>query len=1388
MNQENAWKILDKYFEGNPIALINHHIESYNDFMNNGISQIFREKNPIKIIKQQDPETREYKYQANLFLGGKNGDKIYFGKPIIFDENNEHYMYPNEARLRNFTYGVTIHYDVDVEFIIRNSEGVPTTTTFLLEKIYLGRFPIMLRSNLCILNGFDRNVRYTMGECKNDLGGYFIIDGKEKTIISQEKFADNMLYIKDKVNELYSHSAEIRSVSEDASKPIRTFSIRIVAPTEKYTNNQIVVNIPNVRKPIPLFIVMRALGIISDKEIINCCLLNMEKNKQFIDLFIPSVHDAGAIFTQEIAIKYIGTFTKGKSKEHVMEILMNYLLPNIGELNFRDKATFIGYMVFELLKVFIGQKKPTDRDSFKYKRVEVPGSLLYDLFKEYYTLQQRNIFLKIDKEYYYKEGIYQENFESLIKNNYSDFFSTKIVEEGFRKAFKGNWGSETHTKRLGVVQDVNRLSFNSYISIMRKINLPLDSSAKVVGPRLLHSSQWGIIDPVDTPDGGNIGLHKHMSILAKISKNCSGYGIIKWLQVNTSLELLNECSFSYLGDKTKIFVNGSWIGIVNDPVNTYNKLIISRRNSIIPIYTSIAWNIKESSINIFTDSGRMSHPVYYVEDKTISINNPNIIDLIESNNFTWNDLISGFNKKQGTFDINSCTTYLDYKELYPRISSDDFNNLKAVIEYIDTSEEETALICVNSKDINKKPYTHMEIHPSLILGVMGNQIVFPENNPLPRDLFSCGQSKQAVSLYHTNYNSRFDKTALVLNYGQTPLVKSRYLKYIHREEQPYGINVIVAIACYGGYNVEDSILFNKGSIDRGLFRNTYYNTYEAREDSSKVGNSQVDSRFANIETTNIIGLKPGYDYSDLDENGLIKPNIKIDEKKVMIGKVLTNISNPEVSLDASIFPKKGQLGFIDKTYITEGDEGYRLAKVRVRDERIPAIGDKFCSRCGQKGTIGLVIDEKNMPFTEEGIRPDIIINPHALPSRMTIGQLLETVMGKAGCEYGSFAECTAFNNTGSKYKAFGKLLSNIGFSSSANEILYNGESGEQMRMDIFIGPTYYMRLKHIVKDKINYRAKGPRTVITRQTVQGRANDGGLRVGEQERDAIVAHGLSYFLKESMLVRGDEFYMAICNLTGMIAIYNTSLNLFISPFADGPIKFVGELDDNKKIEKITRFGRNFSIVRIPYAFKLLIQELSTLNINMRIITDKNIDQLSSMNPFNKIDKFEDFDDLDKESIIGPQSVEPEIPEDIPDTSVQSAIDLDAKSLEKTIAENIVDLDKDKKQEKVDDEEAELLAALSETSQPALKIGESTSIEPDELPDINTVPLIGSTLAKKTTSQIDKDSNSDDALVTTPIDDPLTPDELEQENLELLTDIIDEDDIEKDPVLQEKTVAIQ
>jgi len=1221
---ELPWKIIDTFFKDDSQILVRHHIDSFNDFYNNGLRKTMKEMNPIKLQKEQDEKTRDFRRKCFLYMGGKDADKIYYGKPMIYDEDRQHYMYPNEARMRNMTYGMTIHVDVEVDFEITLDSGEVKLHTIILDKIYMGTFPIMLQSDFCILSGLTHAAKYNMGECKNDFGGYFIIDGKEKVIISQEKFANNMLYIRNIEDDKYSHSAEIKTVSEDSSKPARTLAVKIVAPSITFSNNQIVVVIPNIRKPVPLFIVMRALGIESDKNIIEYCLHDLNKEKEMVDLFIPSIHDAGIIFTQREALNFMKELVKGKTVFHVQDILMNYFMPQVGELNYNQKAMYLGYIVKRLLMVKMGIEKPTDRDSFRFKRVDVPGILIGDLFKEYYKMQLQHVRLEIDKQYKYKTSIYRENFVGLIQDRYGDYFKERITESGFKKAFKGNWGATEHTKKLGAVQDLNRLSYNSFLSHLRKINLPMPDSAKVVKPRLLHGSQWGLIDPVDTPDGGNVGFHKHMAISTHITRGYSKFPMIEWLDNNFPYMKLEECEPSYIHGACKLFVNGSWIGIIERPIEGIRFLKKNRRHALIPVMTSISWTINTNEIQIFTDGGRLCRPIYYMdENKKPSYDKPAIMEKIKSGDFRWNNLITGFASKR-EYEKNKLYSL---KDLY---STNDFQKLEgtgAIIDYVDTAEEENLLIASKEEQLEKNPrYTNLEIHPSLLLGVMGNQIVFPENNQLPRDLFACGQAKQAVSLYHSNYLSRIDKMGVVLNYGQVPLVKSRYMEYINHEQHPYGENCIVAIGIYGGYNVEDSILFNEGSVKRGLFRTTYYNMYESREESSRVGNSVIDSHFVNIEKENVVGIKPGYDYSRLDEYGMIEMNTEIDDKTVVIGKSKTNLENPDVSRDASVFPKKGQLGYVDKTFITEEEEGFRLAKVRIREERMPAIGDKFCSRCGQKGTLGILIPEEDMPFTEDGLKPDIIINPHALPSRMTIGQLIETVMGKACVMTGGFGSCTAFENKGPKHKEFGKILVQNGFHDSGNQILYNGASGEQLSCELFMGPTYYMRLKHMVKDKINYRAQGPRTMLTRQTVGGRANDGGLRIGEMERDGIISHGAAGFLNESMLVRGDEYFMAVCNITGTIAIYNEANNLFMSPMADGPLKFTGNLSNNMNIEKITRFGRSFSVLRIPYSLKLLIQELQVMNVQMRLITEDNIDQITSMNFSSNANKLAGLDNLE------------------------------------------------------------------------------------------------------------------------------------------------------------------
>ena len=1284
---EIPWKILNKYFKEVPHFLVTHHLKSYNDFFNTGIIQLLREKNPIHFFKERatittDDETKhigyttalgesipltydeminlfptkseeelqqkwtsaagsgpvktntreDYKYQCKLYIGGRKGNRIYYGKPIIYEKDgkSEHFMYPNEARLRNMTYAFTIHVDVEVEFklFIERGDGSRKFNmeqhNLLIEKVYLGKFPIMLQSKQCILHNLSPAVRFNMGECQTDPGGYFIINGKEKVIICQEKFADNMIYVQDKVNDLYSHSAKIRSVSEDASKPIRTLSVRMVAEQATTTNQQIVVSIPNVRKPIPLFIVMRALGVISDRDIIQYCVLDIEKFPIMVELFRPSVHDAGKIFTQRAALQFMKTFTKGKSISHILEILSIYFLPHIGERNFKQKALFLGYMVNRLLKVVMKVTKPTNRDSYLYKRLEVSGMLIYDLFREYYTLQQKDIFLKMDVEYFKKKTStnYQErDFITLITDNQAKIFGSRVVEEGFKRAFKGDWGSEAHTKRLGALQDLSRLSYWASICQLRKTNVPLPGdAAKIIGPRLLNGTQWGLLCPIHSPDGGNIGLHKHLALMTHITSGCSGYPFIEYLRSEgLNMKLLEECSLIFLSQTTKVFVNGAWIGACLEPEELVHKFRLRRRNGLFNIFISIGWHIETNEIHIWTDAGRPCHPLFPVHKDKISWQRENIVERIIEGQYTWKQTLMGFGNKKREITSDNCEIFKS-DDLYAKTMN--LAEQAAIIEYIDTQEMEGVKLggyTEKPSDYEKHAITHIELHPSVILGVMANQIIFPSNNPYPRNAFSCGQSKQAVSLYNSNYQNRMDKSALVLHYGQNPLVRSRYLEPITQNRHPYGLNAIVAVACYTGYNVEDAIIINAASLARGLFRTTYLTTYESHEEETKIGNTIIESQFLDVPHHNVVGQKSGYDYSHLDsEFGLIKENTRVNDKTIIIGKASNSLISSEFLIDESIAPKKGQMGYVDKAFLTENEEGQRLAKIRIRHDRTPAIGDKFCSRAGQKGTIGLVLPEADMPFTAEGIRPDIIVNPHAMPSRMTIGHLVEALIAKVACIYGGFGDCTAFLNKGPKEKVFGSLLTRAGYSSTGNQIMYNGMTGEQLETEVYLGPTYYERLKHMVKDKINYRAKGPRAVLTRQTVGGRAKDGGLRIGEMDRDAIISHGMAGFLNESMMVRGDQYKMAICNKSGTIAIYNESRNLFLSPMADGPVKFVGNVDGDLNIVPITRFGRSFSIVNVPYAFKLLYQELQALNIQMRLITSDNVEQLTALTNSNNIIK--------------------------------------------------------------------------------------------------------------------------------------------------------------------------
>jgi DNA-directed RNA polymerase subunit B len=597
---------------------------------------------------------------------------------------------------------------------------------------------------------------------------------------------------------------------------------------------------------------------------------------------------------------------------------------------------------------------------------------------------------------------------------------------------------------------------------------------------------------------------------------------------------------------TKIYINGELIGTCENPEEFVTEMREKRRSGGISEEMNITYYDKTSEIYIFSDPGRARRPLIIVKNGVPLLEEDHIQSIMEKK-LKWDDLIG-----------------------------------KGIIEYLDAEEEENSYIAMGFHDLNEG-HTHLEIDPSTMLGICAGIIPFSNHNSSPRNTMEAGMTKQALGLYVSNYMHRTDTRAHLLHQPQTPMVKTRIIDVTDYDKRPSGQNFVVAVMSFEGYNMEDALILNKSSLERGLARSSFFRSYEIFE--RKYPGGQEDK--FEIPGKGVRGYKSEKAYKHLDEDGIVNPESYVESGDVLIGKTspprfLEEIdefgSANEKRRETSVTVRNGEKGIVDGVLLIETVEGSKLTKVRVRDTRQPEFGDKFASRHGQKGVVGLILSQEDVPFTENGVVPDLIVNPHAIPSRMSVGQVLEMVAGKAGCIKGERVDGTPFNpNMETEIK---KSLTDNGFESTGCESLYNGMTGERIEAEIFIGVAYYQKLHHMTTDKMYARSRGPVQVLTKQPTEGRAREGGLRFGEMERDCLIAHGAALALKERLLDESDKYEAIVCSECGMLSVHDKIRNKIYCPIC-------GEVDSFP--------------VEISYAFKLLLDELKSLCIFPKLILE-------------------------------------------------------------------------------------------------------------------------------------------------------------------------------------------
>jgi DNA-directed RNA polymerase II subunit RPB2 len=1116
-------EIIDAFFASRPLFITQHHIDSYDEFLDTRLLTIIRSMNPLVMVRE-DPGPPSHTYTVSMYIGGDS--KIRPDHGVHLSETN---YSPNSARTKDLTYGVEV--TADVHLIFQKDGQIVGTSEF--SKVPMGFLPVMLHSRICMLRDKKPSELRSLGECPYDQGGYFVIDGREKVVVTQEERVGNRLYVRasEKGDDNIILKAFIRCFSRDTKDVFpRTSVFRV------HTNNEITMTITHLDGRIPLTCIFRALGVESDKEIMDMITSNEDERSFLRTSLVRGAKIAG--YNQYTAIAYLVPRTRFHTLLDLKNVLANDLFPNMGSsaADMLKKAQMLARITLRLVRSALGKEPLSELDDYTNKRLHVSGDFVSDSFRDAFYKTGVAATNALNVEFDVGAWRITNDILTLVTEaNLKSIFQTYILKDALRLALKGR-GKLAESEDPGTpVQALSRVSYLAYVSHMRRVNNPVDRTVKMVSPHVLRASHWGIVCPVESPDGPNIGLLTHLASCCILSPAVPDEIVISLVSKHLEDATTKKCN---------TFLNDTWIGTCSDPEPMIASLKSLKRKKETRMI-GVSWDVHRNEVHIRTDRGRCCRPLI-------------VLPLNKSVPKTFDEMLDS-----------------------------------GIIELVDVEEvASNCLIAMQPADIKRYPlnrYTHMEPHASAMLSLVAGTFPMLNHNSGTKSVLSMAQVKQALGISLTSQRDRLDTDAYELNYAQCPLVTTTMANRLFGGRMAYGENLVIAIACYTGYNQEDGVILNLDSVQRGRLNLTTLHVHRFEEEK----NDESSTIFANPPLLasrgyNISGNIPKR-LETLDERGLPRLHMFIRPGDAILGMIQETFSTTADAGNDSMLKSYvrsldgvGQQGlgsFVDGISVEPYDRDLSRCKVRVRQMRIPELGDKLASRYGQKGVIGMLLPAIDMPFcAEDGIVPDIIINPNAFPSRMTVAHLLETILAPEAARVGTRFCADTFGGGGGNLDP---VLEKLKLQNMGDTKMHSGRGGELIDTQIFVGINYYGRSRHMVEDKYQWRCTGPVDIATRQPAKGAGGmSGGLRVGEMEQNAIMAHGMSGFLKESFMERSDGY------------------NFKISDESGAP---TGRWDHKNVWRTDPECPRDVHELKIPFAFKLLQQEMQAIGIDSKLECD-------------------------------------------------------------------------------------------------------------------------------------------------------------------------------------------